>query len=82
METDQKLRPTPFAVINCGPGIFQDRTLGVMLYLSAGAISLDEKGEPCPGICLSTWQARRLAYRLLQFAEEQDAQARGEFLST
>jgi hypothetical protein len=77
MEADQKPQQTPFATINCGPGIFQDGSLGVMVYLSVGAITLNEQGDPCSGLCLSMWQARRLAYRLLQLAEEQDAEMRG-----
>ena len=63
-------------VVDIQPGRFQDGRLGVMLMLSAGAITTDLTGEPVPGICLESWQARWTAYKLLHLAEDVEARMR------
>ncbi len=64
------------AVLSIGPGKSQRGDPGVMLQLSAGALSVDLHGEPVPGIFFLPWQARRAAYQLLFEAEEMEARAK------
>jgi hypothetical protein len=68
--------PQSIGVVTVAQGKFVNDDLGVMLLLSAGSMTTDANGEPCPGLCLRSWQARRIAYMLLYIAEEQDARER------
>jgi len=76
METDQKRQQPYFAVINAGCGLFVDKSLGVLITLSPGALATDVEGNPVPGICLEPSQTRRFAYLLLQLAEEMDVRTK------
>ena len=68
--------PQPHATVRIQPGNLKDGTPAVGILLSPGAITVDPEGEPCPGLFLEPWMARRVAYMLLLRAEEQDARAR------
>ena len=76
MNSDQEQQQKPFGIINACCGVFADKTLGVLITLSPGSLTTDLEGNPVPGICMETWQARRFAYVLLQLAEEMDARMR------
>ena len=64
------------ATVRIEPGNLKDGTPAVGLLLSPGAITVDPEGEPCAGLFLEPWMARRVAYLLLLRAEEQEARAR------
>jgi hypothetical protein len=66
----------PVATVDIVEGCFVSGAPAVGILLSAGALTVDAKGEPCPGLFLEPWMARRVAYKLLLTAEEQDARAR------
>lgn len=63
-------------VVSILPGRLTSGAPAVGLLLSADAMTVNPEGEPCPGLFLETWMARRVAYLLLATAEEQDARAR------
>jgi hypothetical protein len=70
-------RAEPYATMTVNGGWSPDGTNGVVLRLSAGAMTVDANGEPCPGLCLLPWAARRVAYLMLAVAEEMEAKTLG-----
>lgn len=78
MENREPINEKPAGVITVCHGVSADRkSLGVTLLLDPGALTTDLAGEPCPGVFMLPWQARRIAYLLLSLAEEQSARAMG-----
>ena len=69
----EKPRDEPAGTVNLCEGKSVDGALGVLLMLSPSSITQDRDGQPTPGVLLAPWSARRIAYILLQLAEEAEA---------
>jgi len=74
---NQAVQPQTVSEIDIAPGKSTPGGVpGVMVLLSANAVVTGPLGEPCPGVYLEPWKARRVAYIMLRVAEEMDAEAR------
>jgi hypothetical protein len=65
----------PFGITVCG-GKGETGQPGVVILLSADSMAVDANGDPCPGIHLAPSQSRRIAFLMLQIAEEMDERIR------